>query len=59
MGDLHEQGCVRLQTQDDLFKSILETSVRNNAKLAVTGTLIVHGQHFIQALEGPADGAEW
>lgn len=47
-----------LQTQDAPLESILETSVRNNAKLAVTGMLILHGQHFIQALEGPAEGVE-
>ena len=47
-----------LQNQDALVASILQSSVRNNAEVAVTGMLLLYRQHFIQALEGPAEGVE-
>lgn len=47
-----------LQNQHALLGSILEASVRNNADVAVTGMLLLYRQHFIQALEGPAEGVE-
>jgi hypothetical protein len=47
-----------LQDEDALLRSILEVSVRNNAAVAVTGMLLRHKNHFIQALEGPACAVE-
>jgi len=35
--------------------NILATSRRNNAAVQVTGALLVGGQRFLQAIEGPAD----
>lgn len=46
------------QGEGALLRSILEVSVRNNAEAAVTGMLLRHRQHFIQALEGPAAAVE-
>ena len=36
-------------------EQILEASRRNNRHLGITGLLIAKGNHFAQALEGPAD----
>lgn len=47
-----------VRNQDILLESILKASVRNNADVEVTGMLLLHRQHFIQALEGPAEGVE-
>ena len=43
---------------DALLRSILEVSVRNNTAVAVTGMLLHHRNHFIQALEGSPDAVE-
>lgn len=47
-----------LLDQDALLASILKASVPNNADVAVTGMLLLYRQHFIQVLEGPAEGVE-
>ena len=47
-----------LDDQDALLGSILKTSVRNNAQVAVTGMLVLYRNQFIQALEGPAESVE-
>ena len=41
-----------LDDRDALLDSILKTSVRNNAQVAVTGMLVLYRNQFIQALEG-------
>ncbi len=40
---------------DEAVEHIIETSVRNNRKVGVTGLLLVHGGWFVQALEGKAE----
>jgi hypothetical protein len=40
---------------EDAVAQIIETSVRNNRRVGVTGLLLVHAGWFIQALEGPAE----
>ncbi len=47
-----------MEDEDTLLRSILEVSVRNNAAVAVTGMLLRHCDHFIQALEGSAAAVE-
>lgn len=47
-----------LEDEDTLLRSILAVSVRNNAAVAVTGMLLRHCDHFIQALEGSAAAVE-
>lgn len=34
---------------------IIRASIRNNREVAITGLLLVHAGHFLQALEGPAE----
>ncbi len=47
-----------MEDEDTLLRFILEVSVRNNAAVAVTGMLLRHCDHFIQALEGSAAAVE-
>lgn len=35
--------------------AIIRASIRNNRAVNVTGLLLVHAGHFVQALEGPAE----
>jgi len=37
---------------------ILAASRRRNARLSVTGALLLNDTHFVQVLEGPSDGLE-
>lgn len=43
----------RQQPTPEMLADILRASRRNNAKVGVTGLLIVGGKRFLQALEGP------
>lgn len=43
---------------EELLRSVLTASRRNNAAAGITGLLLVGGRRFLQALEGPADEVE-
>ncbi|WP_300376460.1 BLUF domain-containing protein [Henriciella sp.] len=40
------------------LQDILESAIRNNTKIGVTGTIIYNGASFLQILEGPQDKVE-
>jgi len=40
---------------DEALENILNVSIRNNAKLGITGLLIIKGRTFMQALEGEVE----
>lgn len=40
---------------DDAVGEIIRASIRNNREAAITGLLLAHQGHFLQALEGPAE----
>ena len=44
------------QEQDYVTSAILRASLRNNSACGVTGLLLVHPRHFMQVLEGQAEG---
>ncbi len=46
------------QEQDYVTSAILRASNRNNGACGVTGLLLVHRGHFMQVLEGPAEGVK-
>ncbi len=40
---------------DDEIGAIVRASIRNNREVSVTGLLLAHFGHFVQALEGPTE----
>ena len=42
-----------VEDQDYEIGRIIRSSIRNNRMIAVTGMLLVHGDSFLQVLEGP------
>jgi hypothetical protein len=46
------------EEQDYVIAAIVRASIRNNGENGVTGLLLVHQRHFLQALEGSAEAVQ-
>ena len=41
--------------EDEQLGAIIRASIRNNREASLTGLLLLHGDYFVQALEGPLE----